>query len=131
MSNRATSACYCQLVRQEEWSVRLVRVIAQEVRRHRDAQKISAQQLADRCTDLGLPIKRSVIANLETGHRETVTVPELLVLGAALNVSPALLAIPVGRSESVEILPELDVRDRPGQPRSRVASGPGSTRDRR
>jgi len=108
-----------------------VRVIAQEVRRHRDAQKISAQQLADRCTDLGLPIKRSVIANLETGHRETVTVPELLVLGAALNVSPALLAIPVGRSESVEILPELDVRDRPGQPRSRVASGPGSTRDRR
>lgn len=88
-----------------EWSTELALSVAAEVRRHRQAQGLSAQQLADRCAELGMPIQRSVIANMESGRRTTVTVAEVLVLAAALQVPPALLLLSVGHSEKVEILP--------------------------
>jgi len=87
------------------WGPRLVAVIAGEVRRHRKAQGMSAQRLADRCTELGWPIPRSVLANLESGYRETITVPELFTLAQALGVPPIRLLIPLGHVEKVEILP--------------------------
>ncbi|MET8765820.1 helix-turn-helix transcriptional regulator [Streptomyces sp. NPDC004658] len=90
---------------QPDWSVRLALSVAREVRRHRQAQGLSAQQLSDRCSELGMPIQRSVLANLESGRRTTVTIAEVLVLAAALNVPPALLVFPVGRAEEVEMLP--------------------------
>lgn len=91
------------------WGARLVQVTAGEIRRHRDRQKISAQALADRCTDLGWPIKRSVLSNLESGYRETITVPELFVIAAALEVPPLLLLLPLGHADKVEILPGVEV----------------------
>lgn len=94
---------------QPGWSERLVKVIAGEVRRHRLARDLSAQQLADRCAELGHPIPRSVLANLESGRRETITVPELLVLARALEVPPVLLLFPLGRVEQMEVLPGRDV----------------------
>jgi transcriptional regulator with XRE-family HTH domain len=66
---------------------------------------MSAQKLADRCSELGLPVPRAVIANLENGHRESVTVAELLVMAAALEVSPAELLFPFGESLAAEFLP--------------------------
>ncbi|WP_075662273.1 helix-turn-helix domain-containing protein [Streptomyces acidiscabies] len=92
-----------------EWSTRLALSIAQEVRRHRQAQGLSAQQLSDRCTELGMPIQRSVLANLESGRRTTVTVAEVLVLATALNIPPGLLLFPVGYAEVVEFLPGRQV----------------------
>ena len=88
------------------WGPRLVEVVAGEVKRYRKAADLSTQQLSDRCAELGWPIKRSVLSNLELGYRETVTVPELLVLAAALNVAPALLVFPVGRATDSEYLPD-------------------------
>jgi transcriptional regulator with XRE-family HTH domain len=88
-----------------DWSTRLAWSVAHEVRRHRQGQGLSAQQLADRCAELGMPIQRSVLANLESGRRTTVTVAEILVLAAALDIPPALLLFPVGHAESVEVLP--------------------------
>ena len=70
---------------------------------------MSAQQLSDRCAALGLPIARAVIANLESGRRTGLTVAELLVLAAALDVSPLSLLFRLGSAESVEALPGREV----------------------
>jgi len=91
----------------EDWQVRTARLVAREVRRYRENRrpKMSAQQLADRTAELGMPIPRSVLANLESGRRETVSVAEVLVLAAALGVSPIELMCPVGFDEKAEMLP--------------------------
>jgi transcriptional regulator with XRE-family HTH domain len=97
---------YCVTVTLDTWQGRVTRTIAREIRRYRDERKMSAQQLADRTAELGMEIPRSVIANLESGRRETVTVPELQVLAAALHVAPVELACPAGFDEQTEILPD-------------------------
>lgn len=92
-----------------DWEQRLTHAIAGEIRRYRLRQGMSTQQLADRCAELGLPIKRSVLANLETKRRGVLTVAEMFVLAAALGVPPILLALPLGREEKIEILPGMVV----------------------
>lgn len=87
------------------WQERVTRTVAREIRRHRDRHKMSAQQLADRTAELGMPIPRAVLANLESGRRDVVTVAEVLVLAAALRVAPAELFCPVGFDEEIELLP--------------------------
>ncbi|NEA67519.1 helix-turn-helix transcriptional regulator [Streptomyces sp. SID12488] len=90
---------------QPDWSARLALSVAHEVRRHRQDQGLSAQQLSDRCAEIGMPIQRSVLANLESGRRTTVTIAEVLILAAALNIPPVLLVFPLGHAESCEVLP--------------------------
>lgn len=68
-------------------------------------RKLTAQALADRCKDLGVPLARPTIAKLEKGLRETITVGELHVLAKALSVSPADLVFPLGEAAEVEVLP--------------------------
>ncbi|MGW3626459.1 helix-turn-helix domain-containing protein [Streptomyces sp. NPDC000880] len=91
---------------QKAWPDELAAVIAGELRRYRKAQKMSAQALADACTDLGLPIQRSVIANFESGRRTSIGVAELLVMAAALRVPPIALIFPMGHEESMRPLPQ-------------------------
>jgi transcriptional regulator with XRE-family HTH domain len=64
---------------------------------------MSTQQLSDACTELGLPIARSVLANFESGRRPTVSVPEIMALAMALDVAPVLLVFPLGHQERVEM----------------------------
>ncbi|RAJ61707.1 helix-turn-helix protein [Streptomyces sp. Amel2xB2] len=90
---------------QQEWAERLAAVIAGEVFRYRRNRSMSAQALSDRTTELGMTIPRAVISNLENGRRTSVSVAELLVLAAALDVPPAALVFPVGYAESTEALP--------------------------
>lgn len=102
------STRYSALVTQDDdWSARVARLVAREVRRYRESQqpRMSAQQLADRTAELGLPIPRSVLANLESGRRETVSIAEILILAAALDVAPIELISPVGFDQQVEMLP--------------------------
>jgi len=66
---------------------------------------MSTQRLSDATAELGYRIPRSVLANLEGDRRESVSVAELLVLGAALKVPPLYLAFPAGRAREVEVLP--------------------------
>jgi transcriptional regulator with XRE-family HTH domain len=75
--------------------------------RAKDTQgrKLTAQGLADKCTELGLPIGRPAIAKLEKGLRETITVAELEVIARALSVSPADLVFPLGERATVELMP--------------------------
>jgi transcriptional regulator with XRE-family HTH domain len=91
-------------------------------------RKLTAQALADKCTELGLPVGRPAIAKLEKGLRQTITVGELQVISRALNVSPADLMFPLGQRGTVELMPGHHVdtwkavqwwsgfADRPGLP---------------
>jgi transcriptional regulator with XRE-family HTH domain len=88
-----------------DWGPRLVAVIAGEIRRWRDRRDMSAQALSNRCAELGWPIQRSVLSNLESGYRETITVPELFVLSLALEVPALALLVPLGEAETIEVAP--------------------------
>lgn len=90
------------------WQRRLTAAMASEIKRWREIRELSAQQLADRCTSLGYPIPRNVIANIESGRRSAIAVPELLILAIALNVPPILLLYPVGSERLTEIAPDQE-----------------------
>jgi transcriptional regulator with XRE-family HTH domain len=87
------------------WQERVARIAGREILRHRSRRKLSAPQLADRTAALGMPVTRSVLADLESGTRDTVTVAEVLVIAAALGVAPTELICPVGFDEQIELLP--------------------------
>lgn len=89
----------------DEWSATVVNTVAQQVRRYRKKQGLTAHGLADRTGELGFPVPRNVIANLENGRREAVSITELLVLARALNVPLLVLLFPVGTVEAVEPTP--------------------------
>ena len=82
---------------------------------------MSVQKLADRTAELGMPIPRSVLANLESGRRDTVSVAEVLVLAAALDVAPVELICPVGFDKQMGMLPGRAV-----DPLARCAGSPAS-----
>ncbi len=96
---------------QQGWSIRLAAEIGRNVAYHRGVRpgakgrRMTVQALADRCTELGLPIGRVALTKLENGVREKVSVAEIFVLAAALEVPPVLLIFPLGRTDSVEIIP--------------------------
>lgn len=83
-----------------EWAVQYTQVIAKQVRNHRNLCGMSAQQLSDRCAELGMTLPRAVISNLECGRRENVTVSEVFCIARALKVAPIdLLTAPDGETE--------------------------------
>jgi transcriptional regulator with XRE-family HTH domain len=65
--------------------------VVAELTAARQAQKISARELAERMTDLGYPIERSVIANVESGRRAEVSVDHLAVASRVLGIDAATL----------------------------------------
>jgi len=68
----------------------------------------SANDLAKRCAEQGLPgLNRSVLANLESGRRRYVTVDELLTLSLVLGVSPIHLLLPTDDYAQVEVTPTV------------------------
>lgn len=91
--------------RGNEWSVRVTRGVGQRVAYYRNRADLTASMLSARCAELGLPVDRNVVAKLENGHRNSVTVDEVYVLAAALEVPPLLLLFGVGTEETAEILP--------------------------
>jgi transcriptional regulator with XRE-family HTH domain len=75
----------------------VTRRVVQNMRDLRKSRGISAQQLAGLVRGLGVPtLNRSVIANLENGRRDAVTVDELYALAEALNSTPDYLAASLG-----------------------------------
>lgn len=62
-----------------------------ELRALRKELKVSAQQLADRMTEAGYPVKRSVIANLESGRRAEVSIDHVAIAAKALGVDVSAL----------------------------------------
>lgn len=88
-----------------KWAARLHETIVSRVRAVRRSRNMSARQVAERTTELGMAIPRPVLANLESGRRTYLTVAELLILAKALGVAPGDLLIPVGRDAHLEVAP--------------------------
>jgi transcriptional regulator with XRE-family HTH domain len=89
-----------------DWAASCAQTTGRCVADYRAELKISAQQLADRCQELGMPsLSRAVITKLENGRREAVSTAELQVLAMALGVPAVVLLFPLGRVETVEVLP--------------------------
>jgi hypothetical protein len=88
------------------WDVRLVREIGAAMKRARGSR--SARELSDDTAELGYRIAPTIIAKLDSGHRGAVlSVPELLVLAAALDIPPAMLLFGDGYpGGEVEYLPD-------------------------
>lgn len=78
----------------EEWPATWNQAIGRRIAEIRREVGLSAQALADSCTDLGHPMQRGTIAKFENGRRETVGVHELVVIATALYVAPAELLFP-------------------------------------
>ncbi|WP_327696417.1 helix-turn-helix transcriptional regulator [Streptomyces sp. NBC_00459] len=88
-----------------EWTDRVKANIAGEVRRRRKEMGWSAQDLADQCEQLGHPIPRNVIANMESGRRASLPLVDVMVLAAALETYPVCLIFPVGYVDRTQELP--------------------------
>ena len=89
------------------WDEELVRTIGREMRKARGSR--SARWLSDQTAALGLRVSPSIIAKLDSGRRGNVlSVPELLVIAAALRMPPALLIFPGYPDGTVEHLPGRD-----------------------
>src|SRR5215468_2511458 len=90
---------------QTPWAARITQAIAGEIRQRRKTRGMSAEDLAAACADLGMPIPRSTLADLENGRRASISVAEWLAIAAALDVPPVMLLCPVGTAETAEVLP--------------------------
>jgi transcriptional regulator with XRE-family HTH domain len=88
------------------WAAAQAAEIGRRVAQRRKIMKLSAEALAERCGILGMPsFTRQVIMRLEHSRRESVSVSELSVLAAALEISPVLLIYPLGQADETEYLP--------------------------
>jgi transcriptional regulator with XRE-family HTH domain len=83
----------------------LVKRISPEIKRLRTEKKLSAQKLADRTAEIGYCVSRATIAELEIPRRKYISIGELLVLAAALDVSVFDLVFPGYGDTEVETLP--------------------------
>ncbi|MET7795838.1 helix-turn-helix domain-containing protein [Streptomyces decoyicus] len=91
-----------------EWVDQVMATVAGEVRRRRKELGWSAQDLADKCEEIGHPIPRNVIANMESGRRSNLPLVDVMVLAQALNTPPICLIYPVGYVDDVQRLPLQD-----------------------
>lgn len=78
--------------------------VGKAVAKSRKDAGMTAQQLAERCKELGAPIHRTTITKIE-GGRSRFDVGELLILAAALDVPPLVLLYPDLPAGQVEISP--------------------------
>lgn len=92
---------------QRDWQERLAHAVGRNLKRLREDRtpKLSAQSISNRTRELGHHIQRPVITNLENGRRASVTLGDLFVLAAALEVPPFALIAPLTSDEPIEFLP--------------------------
>lgn len=90
------------------WSARWSAEIGRNVAALRRERGLSARELSERCADLGYPVPRSTIANLESAERRTVPLQEVVVLARALDAPPARLLYDLRAGATpVEALPGI------------------------
>lgn len=90
----------------QAWPAGLTRAAGRAIRHYREQRHMSAAQLADAVSALGLRYTRTQVTNLESSkRRNSVTVGEILAFAAVLGVPAVLLLLPLGSDEPVELLP--------------------------
>lgn len=88
----------------EAWHSATAKRIGAAIARRRKHLGMTAQQLAERCADLGVPIHRTTITKIENG-RPRFDLGELIVIAEALDVAPVALIYPHLPDGEVERLP--------------------------
>lgn len=88
------------------WELDLAERVGRAVADRRKALGLTAVQVAAQTADLGYPITRQAVAKIENNNRAgKVDVAELIVLAAALDISPMQLLYPDLVDGPVEVLP--------------------------
>lgn len=80
------------------------RRVASAVRRYREGQSVPYTELSERLSRVGVPIPVLGLRRIEKGERR-VDIDELIALARVLGVPPILLVLPLGKEETVEVLP--------------------------
>lgn len=92
-----------------DWSSALTARIAKQLRSARQDAGLTVAEAADACAELGLPVQKTTITNLETGRRSSVDLAEFLVLAEVYGMPPISLLFPLGEAASVSVLPDRNV----------------------
>lgn len=93
----------------DTWTGRFTHQVGLTIRTWRKRRRLTLDHLSRRTTALGCHVPLTVLTNLELGRRESVGAAELVVIAAALNVSPIQLLAPIGEVDEQEILPGMQV----------------------
>lgn len=92
----------------DDWGKAVTRRVAGEIKRRRGGNTV--QWVSDRTAELGCPVSRSRLSDIEAGKRGgPIGVAELIAIAAALRVSPVQLLFPDLPDGLVELLPRLSV----------------------
>ena len=83
------------------------RTVALRVRELREKRRLTAAQLAEQMTQVGVAWDRGVVTKLETGRRENVSVAELLALAYVLKVAPVHLLVPLDDEQPYRVTPTV------------------------
>lgn len=83
-------------------------VLAERMRAIRQRRRLSAREVADRIAQQGGKLGRASIAKIEVGERG-VTVDEVFLIAAALDVSPTNLLLPAEPMAEVAVTPKETV----------------------
>lgn len=80
----------------------------QQMRKLREQQGLTQQQLADRLAGLGYSMSRSTVAKVESSVQERgVTLADVLAVAAVLNASPTWLVVPDIDDADMAVTPQL------------------------
>jgi hypothetical protein len=86
------------------WAAAMVKRVGVAAKRERGSK--SAKWVSERTKELGYPISPTVIAKLDSGHRgEVLSIAELLIIAAALDIPPIALLYPDMPDGVVEVIP--------------------------
>ncbi|WP_204806464.1 helix-turn-helix domain-containing protein [Mycobacterium riyadhense] len=96
---------------EEDWHGTTAKRVGKAVADLRRELGLTAQELANRCSELGAPIHRTTITKIENG-RPRFDLGELLILAAALNTAPVALLFPgPDYNAPIEVLPGVQERE--------------------
>lgn len=88
----------------ETWPQSLAQAQGRAVQHYRERAGMKHDELAKRLRDIGQPMQRTTLINIEQGRRKTMSVPEMFALGYVLDVPPVMLMVPLGLEAKVELL---------------------------
>ncbi|MCA1674772.1 MAG: helix-turn-helix domain-containing protein [Actinobacteria bacterium] len=90
--------------RAEGWAAEITRCVGRAVRDLRREREMSGEDLVKALADVGVPMTRNSLTNLEADRRQSIGVHEVYALAAVLGVAPIALLVPDYGAE-VEMLP--------------------------
>lgn len=94
----------------DDWHRALSKRVGEAVANRRKQLGMTAQQLATRCGELGVPIHRTTITKIENG-RPRFDLGELVALAMALDTSPVSLVYPGPHQSMVDVVPKVEVTE--------------------